>query len=78
MSDTTRYVVVQEVWVRASADYNASRELRTGVFSPDTTVEDVMRWAQSARVLHAGSITLTREDAPANIRAKAEAEARNA
>lgn len=64
MSDATRYVVVQEVWVQASADYTASRELRTGVFPPHATVEEIMRWAKSAHVLHAGSVTLTREDVP--------------
>lgn len=64
MSDATRYVVVQEVWVRTSADYNTSRELRTRVFPPHATIEEIMYWVKSAGVFHGGSVTLTREDVP--------------
>ncbi|MBK9129584.1 MAG: hypothetical protein IPM13_17625, partial [Phycisphaerales bacterium] len=48
LAQALRYVVVQEVWVRTSVDYNSSREYRTRVFPPHATVEEVMQWVKSA------------------------------
>ena len=55
-------VVVQEVWVQTSANYDAAKRLRTLAVTPETTVGEIMDWAKSAHVLARGDAVLTEQD----------------
>lgn len=60
----TRIIAVQEIWLQSSSDYNAVKHLRTAVFEPVITLEQVMEWAKSANCLQRGQVILSEEDTP--------------
>ena len=55
-------VVVQKVWVQTSSDYNAVERTRTLAVTPETTIGEVMRWAEAGSVLGRGDVILTEQD----------------
>lgn len=59
----TNFVAVQAVWAQTSADYHAERGTRTLILAPDTTVEEIMRWARSGSLLGRGDVVITEADA---------------
>ena len=56
------FVVIQEIWSQVSADYEAVKRQRTLVVEPETTIADIMQWADKSNALGKGDITVTRTD----------------
>ena len=56
------FVVVQEVWYQTSAEYDAVRTLRTLLVKPETTVAEIMAWAQKGNALGRGDVVITEQD----------------
>ena len=57
-----QFVVVQRVWVQTSSDFNSVERTRTIAVTPETTVAEVMRWAEAANVLGSGDVVITKQD----------------
>ena len=55
-------VVVQEVWVQTSANYDAAKRLRTLAVTPETTVGEIMDWAKVTNILERGDVVITEQD----------------
>ena len=64
MSEQPQYVVVREVWLQCSADYNALRDTATLIVGPDTTVAEIMAWAKAHHALGLGHVILTEAAKP--------------
>lgn len=56
------FIVVQEVWVQTSSDYDAVKRFRTLAVTPETSVGEIMEWANIPRVLGSGDVVITAED----------------
>ena len=54
--------MVQDVWVQVSADYNAVKRSRTLVVKPETTIAEVMQWAEKPNTLGKGDVRITISD----------------
>lgn len=59
------FVVTQEIWVQSSANYDGIKKLRTLIVTPETTIRDVMKWAEKCNVLASGDIVITKTDSDA-------------
>jgi hypothetical protein len=57
-----KFVIVQEVWVQVTADYSSAKRNRTLVVEPETTIEQVMQWAEKGNLLGRGDVTITVTD----------------
>lgn len=59
------FVVVQEVWSQVSPDYETVQRRRTLIVTPETTVGEIMEWAERCNVIGKGDVVLTNPDSNA-------------
>lgn len=52
------YVVLQNLWVQVSADYQAEKRSRVLIVSPTTTVEEIIKWSKTGDALGRGDVVL--------------------
>lgn len=62
MDEHDSFVLVQQVWVQVSPDYETSMNTRTRIVTSETTVAEIMRWAAFPNVLGKGDVILTVPD----------------
>jgi hypothetical protein len=58
------FVVIQDVWNQVSPDFDTAHRRRTRVVTAETTIGEIMEWADSANVIGKGDVVLTRPDQP--------------
>ena len=62
MDEQNSFVLVQQIWVQVSSDYQTAMNTRTRIVTSETTVAEIMQWAATPNVLGKGDVILTVPD----------------
>jgi len=66
-----KFIAIQKVWDRVSADYDAQHRYRARIVAADTTAKELMEWGE-CNAWGKGDVVLVRDDSPMKTEALGE------